>query len=174
MRTTRSTPETEAEGILATLWRDGAGEAVSVPVDPVAIARELGLEVFDVHLADSELSGMLARDAGQTARIYLNKAQHEHRRRFTCAHEIGHYVKRTIDGGEDAFEYVDRRDHLSERGTDPEERWANAFAAALLMPADYVIENFGALGHTGLAHKLGVSLEAMGHRISRLQSQGRL
>lgn len=172
--TQRSGPEIEAEGILKTLWRQGPRGEVAVPVDPVAIARGLGLEVFSVNLADPDLSGMLSKGRGEEARIYLNTTQHDHRQRFTCAHEIGHYVKRTINGDDVAFEYVDRRDHLSGRGTDPEERWANAFAAALLMPAGYVVENFPHLGHTGLAQQLRVSLEAMGHRISTLQSQGRL
>jgi len=167
MPATRSSPEVEAEGLLATVWRRTPA-GVQVPVDPVAIARALELEVFEVDLGDPDLSGMLHKARDRRPRIYLNETQHEHRRRFTCAHEIGHYVKRTIDGDHDEFEYVDHRNHLSSRGTDPEERWANAFAAALLMPASYVTEHYAQLGHTGLAQRLRVSLEAIGHRIDAL------
>lgn len=174
MPATQTRPEIEAEGILKTRWRHTETGVVEVPVDPVAIARDLGVEVFAVTLADPELSGMLVKRRGEGPRIYLNHAQHEHRRRFTCAHEIGHYVKHAIDGDDEAFEYVDFRNHVSGQGTDPDERWANAFAAALLMPADYVVEHFPFLGHTGLAHELRVSLEAIGHRISSLQAQRRL
>jgi Zn-dependent peptidase ImmA (M78 family) len=173
MPTTRTSPEIEAEGILRTCWRYTTDGPV-VPVDPVAVARDLGLEVFEVALRDPELSGMLVKSRGREPEIYINEAQHEHRQRFTCAHEIGHYVKHTIDGDNDAFEYVDRRSHLSSRGSDPEERWANAFAAALLMPEQYVVDSFRFLGHTGLAHELRVSLEAIGHRVNSLQAQGRL
>jgi Zn-dependent peptidase ImmA (M78 family) len=173
MPTTRTRPEVEAEGILQTRWRH-TPTGPEVPIDPVAIARDLGLQVFAVDLGDPDLSGMLSKSRDQGARIYLNEAQHEHRRRFTCAHEIGHYVKRSIDEDNDVFEYVDHRNHLSSRGTNPEERWANAFAAALLMPERYVIDHFPFLGHTGLAHAMQVSLEAIGHRITTLQMQGRL
>jgi Zn-dependent peptidase ImmA (M78 family) len=165
MAITRSRAELEAEGILRTF-------SVDVPVDPVAIARELGLEVFEVDLGDPDLSGMLLKErTAALPRIYLNEGQHPNRQRFTCAHEIGHYVKHTVDGDNDAFEYVDRRSHLSSKGTDPDERWANAFAAALLMPAEYVISNFEHLGQTGMARRLGVSLEAMGHRINNLSAE---
>ena len=173
MPTVKSRPELEAEGLLRTLWH-GTGTSPDVPVDPVAIADRLGLQVFAVTLPDPELSGMLVKERGGVPRIYLNKDQHPHRQRFTCAHEIGHFVKRSVEDDSDAFEYVDRRSHLSSQGTHPDERWANAFAAALLMPADYVVDRFSHLGHTGLANELRVSLEAISHRIDSLQAAGRL
>lgn len=149
------------------------GDGLRVPIDPVAIARAIDIEVFEVALRDPDVSGMLVKHRGEQPRIYLNEAQHPYRRRFTCAHELGHYVKRTLDGS-DTFEYIDRRNHLSRRGVDPDERWANAFAAALLMPTDYVRRNLPRLGPAGLAYELGVSLEAMGHRITNLRAAGRL
>lgn len=174
MLLTQSAPEREARGLLETLWRDEGGR-LPVPVDPIVIARRLGIEVFEVSFGDDDVSGALEKRVGGEPRIYLNEQNHPHRQRFTCAHECGHYVKRSLDGtASGAFEYLDLRSHLSSRGTDPEERWANAFAAALLMPADFVVGNFERLGQTGLANTLVVSIDAMGHRLASLRRTGQL
>jgi Zn-dependent peptidase ImmA (M78 family) len=81
------------------------------------------------------------------------------------AHEIGHYVKRSA--GPEDYEYVDRRDTLSSRGSDPDEVYANAFAANLLMPKDEV-ERFKSRTPLELAHYFGVSPEAMSYRLANL------
>jgi Zn-dependent peptidase ImmA (M78 family) len=83
------------------------------------------------------------------------------------AHEIGHFVKRAT--APDAFEYVDRRDNLSATGTDPDEIYANEFAANLLMPEDWVrkyTENNRSPAE--LAIVFGVSAEAMNYRLQNL------
>lgn len=162
-------PEKEADGLLEVLWPDRD----TVPVDPVSIARALDIDVYEVSLSEPDVSGMLVKRPTERPQIYINATQHTHRKRFTCAHEIGHYVKRNIEGS-DAFEYIDRRNHLSRTGVDADERWANQFAAALLMPAGYVRRYLPVHGHAGLAAELAVSMEAMGNRISNLRAAGRL
>ena len=105
-----------------------------VPVDEVA--RYLGIQVDEADLGE-ECSGMLVREEDYAV-IGVNVNHHEHRKRFTIAHEIAHFM---LHGGE---AYIDRPLHIDLRaadsgsGTQQEETEANQFAAALLMPADQV------------------------------------
>ena len=125
----------EAEKLLARVWADDYGR-IALPVDPVWIARQLGMEVY-VSALDPDVSALIYAAPGSQTSIYLNKDEPRVRQRFSCSHEIGHYVRRTASGAA-SFGFVDHRDHISSLGLDPEERWANQFAAALLMPADLV------------------------------------
>ena len=138
-----------------------------LPVDPIYIARELGLDVY-VAALEPGWSGALAKRAYEDARIYLNRFDSPNRQRFTCAHELGHYFKRVPEDHE-AYEYVDRRDQRASAGTDPEEIYANGFAAALLMPEADVraLHAQGLTAHT-MAYRFGVSAEAMRFRLDNL------
>lgn len=106
------------------------------PVDPVQIARRLGVDVHRAVLSQ-EISGALVKKLGQDPTILLNASDHTNRQRFTCAHELGHFVTRELEP--DVYEYVDLRDTMySASGRDPDEVFANRFAAHLLMPEDEV------------------------------------
>src|SRR3954468_23803397 len=84
--------EREANHLLKTAWhRDDHGFAV--PVDPFRIARRLGIQVFAASLED-DVSGMLVKKPGHDAEIYVNGDDSENRQRFSCAHELGHYILR--------------------------------------------------------------------------------
>jgi Zn-dependent peptidase ImmA (M78 family) len=137
------------------------------PVDPFYIARGLGIEVY-VAVLDQGVSGMLVKRPALDPVIYLNRLDSENRQRFTWAHEIGHYVKRAADDTE-SFEYVDARGPTASQGSDPDEIYANQFAAALLMPRE-AVERLVAQGAmvSGMAYRLGVSLEAMNFRLTNL------
>src|SRR5262249_1202496 len=100
--------------------------------------------------ADLEISGMLLPSE---RRVFLNAAESPQRRRFTLAHELGHWICQCLDGAA-APVYCREQDV----GLDPVakalEREANVFAAELLMPEDAV--------RAGL--ELGVSGEALAWR----------
>ena len=138
--------------------------AGNIPVEPKWIARSLGIEVAGADL-DSRISGLIEYREGR-ARIHLNRGDHEVRQRFTLAHEIGHFVR----NGESDFEYVDYRAGMASKGTDPDEVFANAFAAALLMPQTAVQElaEHG-VSEKQMARELGVSTTAM---VTRLKTLG--
>jgi Zn-dependent peptidase ImmA (M78 family) len=138
----------------------------AIPVDPVLIARRLGIHVLDAPLGP-DTSGALVKEREQDPRILLNSSDSANRKRFTCAHEIGHFVKR--DDAPEEYEYVDLRGPLAATGSDPEERYANAFAACLLMPEDYVrqLHNEG-VADLEMAMRFDVSREAMQNRLSAL------
>lgn len=136
-----------------------------LPVDPIYLARQLGMEVYLSDLAP-DVSAVLIASPGQQTGIYLNQSDPQVRQRFSCAHEIGHYVRRHASG-QQQFGFIDRRDHLSSTGLDPEERWANQFAAALLMPAGLLRVTLQGDPHQ-LAPLFDVSTEAMTHRLTKL------
>lgn len=143
-----------------------------VPVDPIKVARALGIATWTSDLQEN-VAGVLVRRPGQPAEIYINAADHINRQRFTTAHEVGHFIDRARKGDADApVNFVDYRDDLSAQGTNPAEMYANGFAAALLMPAALVREQWA---HdpdaVALAAKFQVSPEAMRHRLRNLELQ---
>lgn len=115
---------------------------------------------------------MLAKRPGQDPEIYVNVSDSEVRQRFSCAHELGHYIKRaTSSGDEDAWGYVDRRGPSAARGTNADEIFANQFAAELLMPREKIAElSQRGLGVPAMAVQFNVSLEAMQFRVDNLGS----
>ena len=156
-------PAAEAQRVLGQVWRDAG-----VPVDPVRIARRLGLMVVVAKMKDDEVTGILEKEAGRDPVIFVNRFDSIERKRFMCAHEIGHFVGRPSDL--DHFKYVDRRDAVLAGNTDPEEAAANAFAAALLVPAT---EKRRLLGRRGfeeieLAWEFQVPREVMHNRLVTL------
>jgi len=152
--------EEAAERVRKEFWGD------RVPVDPAQVAEAMGLQVLAAQLGQ-ELAGALVKEAGKDPRIFLNGSDSSNRKRFTCAHEIGHFVKRA--DFDDDYEYFDFRDSFSSTGRDPEERYANAFAAALLMPKDRILQmKKEGLKDIEMAARLGVSREAMVYRLKNL------
>jgi Zn-dependent peptidase ImmA (M78 family) len=157
--------EAEAQRLIESVWRSISG-GQTIPVDPILISRELGIEVFDGKM-QSSVSGMLVKESGRDPRILLNREDSPNRARFTCAHELGHYLRRA--GNDDKFEYVDYRGPLSGAGQDPEEVFANQFAAALLMPEDEVRDRLDQGASVGeLAWQFKVSADAMTYRLRNL------
>ncbi|WP_199584128.1 ImmA/IrrE family metallo-endopeptidase [Blastococcus sp. TF02A-30] len=154
MRTRLRDAAKDAQDVLLNYWADETGR-LAIPIDPIWIARELGIQVF-VSDMDLDVSGTLRRSHGETV-IDLNRSDAPVRQRFTCAHELGHFVYNT-SGVEpaSAFEFVDFRSTLAAAGVDPAEIYANRFAAALLMPEDEVRKR----------QHLGVPLSALSFNVS--------
>ncbi len=163
----------QAEQLLARLG------AVTLPVDVRAVTRGLGLRLAEQQLGD--VSGLLMTGNGH-ALVAVNSAHHEHRKRFSIAHEIGHfYLGHQFEAG--AHVHVDKGNFISARGAraaagiDPKEIEANQFAAALLMPS--ALLRAEVQKRTGgaplfdslvpdLAHAFEVSEQAMTIRLSTL------
>jgi Zn-dependent peptidase ImmA (M78 family) len=114
------------------------------------------------------VSGAIVKKPGDDPQILLNRADHPNRQRFTAAHELGHYVHRAEDEPE-GYEYIDFRGPLAGEGSDPKERFANAFAASLLMPeAEVRTRAKRARSIVELAYEFRVSQEAMTLRLKNL------
>ena len=164
VREIRDRADVLADEVLTEHWSLG-----TVPVDPVRIARLMGVEVFSAQLGNDVFGMIFGEPEG--AQIYIDVDQPPNRYRFTAAHELGHYVEHTqliedqqwIERTGGDMEYVDRRTD-ADRGR-PEEVFANQFAGALLMPASAVRrferQNLNAVT---MASRFGVSLDALKYR----------
>jgi Predicted Zn peptidase len=161
-------PEIAAKELLTAVWAP-SWEDMPYPIDPSKVAERLGVKVFAADLA-TNVSGMLLKETAQDPTIYLNGSDTKNRQRFSCAHELGHYVKRTSGGqAPEEIDYVDFRNPLSAQGQEPEEIWANQFAAALLMPRELVARIHKELeSPAALAGEFGVSTDAMNFRLQNL------
>lgn len=160
-------PKREATALLD-VWRAITGVPYLVlPIDPTRIARRLGIDVFAAEV-DPSVSAMLVKTPGNDPVIILNQEDSPNRQRFSCAHEIGHFVAN--QDNPDKYERVDYRGPLAATGADPEEVFANQFAAELIMPAEAVRElKKNGMTTTGLAARFQVSQEAMKYRLENLK-----
>ena len=154
-----------------------------LPVDVERVAKHLGLNVVHAELG-KDTSGLLVVQGPEDVRICINKEDPPTRRRFSTAHEIGHWVLKhhTKPGVHvDRGHVVLARDHRSLQGAwwsailDKTEVEANQFASALLMPERMLKEAVATSANplrdvdiTDLAKVFQVSEQAMTIRLTRL------
>jgi len=167
----RSDIESQAAEILR---QDGL---FSIPVDLLALANRQRIQVHNAKFSDERLSGMVAK-RGENVTILVNQSDAPFRKRFTIAHELGHYFLHLLGNGE----FVDTQvDLFRDTDSDSTERrieafsglnaevQANQFAAALLMPEELVRSVFKETKNVeSLARLFNVSEEAMAIRLGRL------
>jgi hypothetical protein len=117
-------PELAAAEVLA------AADVAHPPIDPLVLCGRWPR--LRVSLAELDGAGYLIDLGVQGAELLLRRSDPAPRRRYTCAHELGHWVLRA---------------HRHAVGANTPraivERWCDKFAAALLMPATWVIEALG-------------------------------
>jgi Zn-dependent peptidase ImmA (M78 family)/DNA-binding XRE family transcriptional regulator len=129
---------------------------------------ELGVRIF-VRPLPSSVAGVYAYHEELGACILLNSRHPRARRRWTLAHELAHFM---TTRREPSVAIVGDRKH-------PDDIFADAFAAAFLMPSATVRKIFDEyVGQEGRfsarhlifgAHRLGVSLEAFARQLERLE-----
>lgn len=123
--------------------------AAGIPVKIIEICKNLGFCVFRQKMPEN-ICGYIAIDGELRGRfpsdriISVEEGASSKRRRFTVAHELGHFLldfdpNKTISYT--AMEYICP---YSQNLPEPEVR-ANRFAAALLMPEDAFRRDFGAI-----------------------------
>jgi hypothetical protein len=109
--------------------------AIAVLLAAVTLFSELGLGFSDEALP-AGISGKLMRDSSSPAgfKLFTNEGDPPRRKRFTMAHEIGHYVLHRDLIGDGVVDNAMYRSSLS----DDYERQADKFAGQLLLPAGAV------------------------------------
>jgi len=164
--------EEQAKQIL----RDSGAYRFPVPIERVA--EHLGLKI-EASLMDDKMSGILVVENRRGAIAY-NHSHSYVRQRFTIGHEIGHFilhVKKSTQSRLFIDQYVAyRRNDQSSTVNDVEEGQANAFSAALLMPADLVTDEIlrndydldDEEDQKALAKRFNVSAPAMSIRLAYL------
>lgn len=143
----------------------------NTPVDLEALAHALRLGVFGSFELPNTVSGMIVKandttrkyDKGSGYYIVVNQHQHEHRMRFTIAHEIAHFI---LDHDKIGDNLIDSALYRSDNVSEPEERAANALAADILMPWALISEELSkGVPVSSLAEKFDVSSAAMSVRL---------
>lgn len=125
----------------------GDGE---IPVKIVDICQQMGFLIFQQRLP-KEICGYIMidgelKDRFSTDRIISVSAQDSNkRRRFTAAHELGHFL---LDFKPQHSIYFAALEYSRSRTPDDSELRANRFAAELLMPAARFREEFSAVYET--------------------------
>ena len=138
---------------------------ITYPIDLNKITKALNLKAYHSPLSDN-ICGFFKVADGNVG-IIINDNQPENRQRFTLAHEIGHYISYKLQNK--SGELIDFRDTFSTNGTNPEEIFANKFAAALLMPRAEVLKLLGEHKTvTQLCHHFKVSEQAIKIRLANL------
>jgi Zn-dependent peptidase ImmA (M78 family) len=136
------------------------------PVDVYGLARALGLMVEEKMLID-DCSGSIER-AGNSYKVTVNSVHSANRKRFTVAHELGHFVlhDHLIDSG-----IYDNKMYRDARISDSQETEANKFAASILMPSNliYRLKKQGFHEAPELARELEVSEQAINIRLENIK-----
>lgn len=152
------------------------------PVSVEQIAEELGL-IVAYHDLEDDVSGMLIRHGEGPAVVAVNVRHHENRQRFSISHELGHFLMHQ----DQPSVFVDDllvhfRAETGNKTYDPREAEANAFAASLLMPRDFLTEDLQRkpidvsddTAVRSLARRYGVSVQALTIRLANLGFVGPL
>lgn len=109
-------------------------QITTLPVDPITIAEAADIVVQAMPKDMPGVSGMLMLTGTTFGILYATHIESEGFRRFSVAHELGHYF---IPGHPDVLFPTGAGTHESRAGftsSDPYEAEADHFAAALLMP----------------------------------------
>lgn len=152
----------------------GRHKMTTIPIDPVLIAEREGIKVNNAKFKRDNLVGLIMKD-GDDVTVLVKQDDPGFRKRFTIAHELGHYFLHLSKDGE----YLDKEANLFRQQSGDEggsvggdrrrEFQANLFAAALLMPADEVRRYWKERDSIKeLAGIFKVSPTAMGLRIAAL------
>lgn len=151
------------------------------PIPIEEIVRAVGLSIIEYNLGE-DISGVLIINESMGT-IGINPKDNYTRQRFSIAHELGHYLLHKKDNelfvDKDfivKYRHTNRNYSVSEKRQEQE---ANAFAAALLMPAKFIEdemenEELSELSETELievlANKFKVSAVAMSYRFANLNN----
>ena len=78
----------------------------SIPVDPVTLANNSGIKVYNAKFGEAGVSGAVAK-RGNSVKILVNEADSPFRKRFSIAHELGHHFLHLAGDGDFVDSEVD-------------------------------------------------------------------
>ena len=145
---------------------------ITAPVDVYGLADALGITIKEERLDDA-VSGSLQKEKGEFY-ITVNSEHSGNRKRFTIAHEIGHFILHDHLIGEGIYDNMAYRSDDNRKNPNINqfhETEANRFAASILMPEPLIndLRSRGIRTIPGLAAALGVSQQAMRIRMESIR-----
>lgn len=179
MSNAQSLLDLETKRIIEDSRRGVSGFYKHTVLDLDGICKHHDIELLEGEFEDDNQSGALIRD-GKKWQIIVNKNHSLNRKRFTIAHELGHYFA-VVKGSAQAEVYFEKHNEvikdyaLMKRTNEVEEdsyqieRQANMIAAAILMPEEMVQKFYHeGLSLTSMAEKFGVSETAMSYKLESM------
>jgi Zn-dependent peptidase ImmA (M78 family)/DNA-binding XRE family transcriptional regulator len=149
--------------------RLGLGDG-PIPILRDILEQEVGLRIFYIRLP-SKFSAMYLYDHQLGGCIALNSEHHEERRRWSLAHDYGHFL---ISRYKPVLYIEDGYERLPES-----ERFVDLFALYFLMPTSSLTRRFNDIRRTKgkvtpadlciLAYYYGVSVEALSRRLEDMR-----
>ncbi|SRR5258706_1395345 len=128
----------QIRSIVDTLLEQGKFTEPPIRVQEIAVGQKINVREEEL----GEISGLIFREGSQVI-IGVNSSHPPKRKRFTIAHELGHFFLHSENPlFVDKVFAVKLRDHVSSEAINKDEIEANAFAAELLMPSKFLREDF--------------------------------
>lgn len=162
----KNRPEDEARSVLQQYSLES-----TLPVDPLFIAEQVGVDVIEADFKYPDVSGLIKKNGDGTV-IYIKHSDPALRKRFTVAHELGHLFLHLSDKAQGNFvdsEVLFRHGVVSDFTNAKKEIEANQFAASLLMPEELIEQEWGrCYSLTQMTSTFQVSLQAMEIRLRTL------
>lgn len=141
------------------------------PIDVYGIARSNGLDITEKVFPENQanIAGFITVQDGR-GKLYVNLLDSPQRRRFTVAHEFGHWRLHRDELRNNPKRSILFRIAIGKLNSDPEEKEANIYAANLLVPLD-ILKKYraGGMGVEQLAKQFNVSTDVIGYRLSLLE-----
>lgn len=144
-------------------------------LDLEKLGQELNIKIFDVTFNQSNVSGAIRKD-NNNWEIYLNKNHSINRKRFTAAHEIGHFF--SYQANSLSKDYLDNNGSITDiiyrknNESDPKELEANEIGAQILMPEAIITQLISQnIDVEEISKQLGVSIQAVSYRLINLGYQ---
>lgn len=170
----------ETEKITAVALNETSGFYKHNMLDLDSLCEHLNIKLYEANFDDDNVSGAITKD-GSNWTIVVNEQHPPVRKRFTVAHELGHYFA-IVNNSFPAVEYLEDNDNMIKDyfilNREDEvvddiyqvERQANIIGASILMPEPMVRSLFDEKNSTitDMAQKFGVSEAAMSFRLKSL------
>ena len=136
-----------------------------IPIQVGKVCSALDIKASQISLPD-DISGLI-RLYNNQCYIEINEGHHPHRKRFTIAHELGHYCLHH-DLLKSKTKILERSDKILTKEDIIREKEADEFAAELLMPEDIFIIKSKKLTPSELSEYFFVSISAVHTRLKNL------
>ncbi|WP_313057401.1 ImmA/IrrE family metallo-endopeptidase [Agrobacterium cavarae] len=136
---------------------------VAPPINPVEIARHLGVEIQFANFGGKffDISGFYDCE---TRTIIVNGEEYPLRQTFTIAHELGHHILHAEWARSSEYSVLMRDADYS--GQEAHEKEANAFAGHLLVPRFLLDQYWRTTNVEGLSKLFAVSVPVIKNRLA--------